>query len=271
MAMLELPDAAIFYEQTGSGPDIVWLAGGDMPGSSWREFQIPAFGDYRNTTYDARGIGGTTSRRAPPWPIPVFAEDCIRLIEAACRPPVFLVGLSLGSLIGQEVCLTRPDLVRAAVLTGTRSRMSGFLHDWESAEIAFRRAGGTLPRDFAIIHYALQMYPSEVLGDDALWARIKPLVSRSYGERDGHELAAQWEACLQYDSLARLPSCRVPLHVVAFSHDVQTPPARGREVAETAPQGHFHLLEGLGHCSAFGHRPDEVNACIRGILAGYRD
>ncbi len=44
----------------------------------------------------------------------------------------------------------------------------------ETAEIAFRRAGGTLPRDFAIIHYALQMYPSEVLGDDALWARIKP-------------------------------------------------------------------------------------------------
>jgi hypothetical protein len=39
-----------------------------------------------------------------------------------------------------------------------------------------------------------------------------------------------------------------------------------REVADLAADGHFHLLAGLGHGSAFGHRPDEVNACIRAIL-----
>jgi hypothetical protein len=37
-------------------------------------------------------------------------------------------------------------------------------------------------------------------------------------------------------------------------------------VAELAADGHFHLLEGLGHGSAFGHRPDAVNACVHGIL-----
>jgi len=39
-----------------------------------------------------------------------------------------------------------------------------------------------------------------------------------------------------------------------------------REVADRAPHGRFHLLEGLGHGSAFGHRPDVVNACLRGIV-----
>ena len=60
----------------------------------------------------------------------------------------------------------------------------------------------------------------------------------------------------------------MPVHAVAFSQDVQTPPARVREVAELAADGHFHLLEGLGHGSAFGHRPDAVNACVRAILDG---
>ncbi len=55
-------------------------------------------------------------------------------------------------------------------------------------------------------------------------------------------------------------------HAVAFAEDVQTPPRRVREVAELAADGHFHLLQGLGHGSAFGHRPDVVNACVRGIL-----
>jgi hypothetical protein len=41
---------------------------------------------------------------------------------------------------------------------------------------------------------------------------------------------------------------------------------RGKLVADTVPNGHFQVLEGLGHCSAFGHKPDLVNACIRRII-----
>ena len=33
---------------------------------------------------------------------------------------------------------------------------------------------GTLPREFAVAHYAILMYPAEVLGDDALWAKARP-------------------------------------------------------------------------------------------------
>jgi pimeloyl-ACP methyl ester carboxylesterase len=269
MEVLELSDLSLAYIQTGRGPDIVWLAAGDMPGSSWQEFQVPAFGAFRSTTYDARGVGQTRSIERPPWPISTHAADCIALIEARCAPPVFLVGLSMGSLIAQEISLTRPELVRAAIIMGTCARKTGFMIEWEAAEIAFRRAGGTLPPDFAIIHYALQMFPAEVLGDDALWNKLRPIVARDYGERDGRDLAEQWQACLDYNSLDRLPSCKVPLHVVAFSQDVQTPPARGKVIADIAPKGHFHLLEGLGHASAFGHRPDVVNSCISSIIANY--
>ena len=98
---------------------------------------------------------------------------------------------------------------------------------------------------------------------------MKPIVASAYEERDGEMLAAQWEACLEYHTFDRLPQCKVPMHVVAFSQDTQTPPARGKLVADTVPDGHFHLLEGLGHCSMFGHRPDVVNECLRNIVEIY--
>jgi pimeloyl-ACP methyl ester carboxylesterase len=82
-------------------------------------------------------------------------------------------------------------------------------------------------------------------------------------------LAAQWQACLDYDSTERLPKCQVPLHVIGFSEDVQTPPQRASQVAELAADGTFHLLEGLGHGSAFGHRPEVVNEKLRSILTAY--
>ena len=267
MTTLAVADASVAYEQSGAGPDIVWNAAGDQPGRIWREFQTPAFeADFRQTTWDARGVGETESRTPPPWPIETHARDCTALIEAVCTPPVYLVGLSMGSLIAQEVCFQRPDLVRAAVVMGTCVRKTGFIREWEEAEIAFRHDGGRLSPEFALAHYALLLYPAEVLGDDELWSRLRPIVAADFAERDGRLLAAQWEACLEYDSLDRLPACEVPLHVVAFSEDVQTPPARGRIVAETARNGRFHLLEGLGHGSAFGHRPEVVNAKIREII-----
>jgi pimeloyl-ACP methyl ester carboxylesterase len=264
---LNLDGVTLAYEQSGAGPDVVWLAAGDNPGANWRRYQTPAFDQhYRSTTYDARGVGATTSDDSPPWTIDVHAADLAHLIEAVCEPPVFLVGLSMGSLIAVQIAHDRPELVRSAVVMGTCVRKTGFIREWEEAEIAFRRCGGTLPAEFATAHYAMQYYPADALGDDATWERIKPFVAADFADRDGAMLAAQWQACLDYDSGPLLGGIEAPIHAVAFSEDVQTPPQRVREVADQARHGHFHLLQGLGHGSAFGHRPDVVNACVLGII-----
>jgi pimeloyl-ACP methyl ester carboxylesterase len=264
---LTLGGVTLAYRQSGTGPDIVWLAAGDNPGDNWRRYQTPAFDDgYRSTTYDARGVGETTCASDPPWSISVHAEDLASLIGAVCIPPVFLVGLSMGSLIAVQLAHDRPELVRSAMVMGTCVRKTGFIRQWEEAEIAFRREGGSLPPSFATAHYAMQYYPADALGDDATWERIKPFVAADFADRDGAMLAAQWQACLDYDSSQLLPEITVPIHAVAFSEDVQTPPQRVRQVADLAANGHFHLLQGLGHGSAFGHRPEVVNECLRSII-----
>jgi ABC-type taurine transport system substrate-binding protein len=57
------------------------------------------------------------------------------------------------------------------------------------------------------------------------------------------------------------------MHVIAFSEDCQAPAPLGRRVAELAGNGHFHLLQGLGHVSCEVHKPEVVNAKIREIIA----
>jgi 3-oxoadipate enol-lactonase len=267
MPHLQADDVTIWHEQFGTGPDILWIPGGDQPGSDWHEYQVPCFaGRYRNTTYDPRGIGRTGAPPSSNWTIEAHAADAAAVIRAVCAPPVNVVGLSMGSLVVQELCLSYPELVRCGIAMGTSAKADGYLSEWMTAEVEFRRGGGELPEDFAVTHYGVFMYPSEVLGDAELWSRVRPIVAGAYGKRSGGDLAAQWQGCIDYDSVPRLPGCKVPLHVIGFSHDVQAPPALGRQVAQLVPQGAFHLLEGLGHCSAFGHRPDEVNACIADIL-----
>ena len=43
MAVLQLDEVALFHEQSGAGPDILWLSAGDHPGHNWRPYQTPAF------------------------------------------------------------------------------------------------------------------------------------------------------------------------------------------------------------------------------------
>ena len=120
------------------------------------------------------------------------------------------------------------------------------------------------------MHYAAQLYPARLLGDEQGWARIKAwLTEVGFVEDNEESLIPQWQACIDFDSRERLGGCRVPLHVIAFSHDVQTPPPLGAQVAAAVPEGELHVLDGLGHCSCFGHRPDVVNERIRAIIDRY--
>ena len=84
MPTLALPDVDLSYVQQGTGPDIVWIPGGDQRGVDFAE-QYEAFPDFRNTAYDPRGVGETVSAAAPPWDIVDYARDCARADPGGLR------------------------------------------------------------------------------------------------------------------------------------------------------------------------------------------
>ncbi len=252
--------------QVGQGPDIVWVPGGDSPAEAWRGQMMHFAGQYRSTSYDPRGVDGTQSA-PPPWQIADFARDCAELIEQVCQPPVVVAGLSMGGLITQQVAIDYPHLVRLAIPMGTAAYIDGFTRDWMQAEIDLRRDGITLPDYFLAPHYAAYALPAKSLGDPAVWAKVKEAYTTRFAERKPQDLIDQWQACLDFDCREALRDCPVPLHTIAFSEDVQTPPSMVKVVADCAARGHFHELAGLGHVSVARHGADAVNQKLAEILA----
>ena len=59
------------------------------------------------------------------------------------------------------------------------------------------------------------------------------------------------------------------MHVIAFDQDVQAVPQDGEEVAALVPGAEFHLFEGMGHCSIYGHTQDVLNPFIEALLRRY--
>jgi pimeloyl-ACP methyl ester carboxylesterase len=273
MPRLELEAMSMHYDQFGEGPDLVWVAGGGGRGASWHRWHVPFFeAEYRNTTFDNRGVGETDCREPYPWTIADMARDAARLIEAVCEPPVAVFGQSMGAFITLQLCLDRPELLRSAIVSGAAANGArGWLGDYMRAEVALRRGGGRLDEAFALVHYAAQLYPARMLGDDEAWGRIKDwLTERRFVEDTEESLIPQWQACIDFDVVEHLPEITTPLHVFAYDEDVQAPPQHGEEIARLVPGAELHLFEGMGHGSLRGHTHDVLNPIIKDIIARYR-
>jgi pimeloyl-ACP methyl ester carboxylesterase len=267
MPFFEGGAATIYYEQTGKadGKQLVWVGGGGTIGRDWHRFQTPYFADeFRSLVYDNRGIGWTICRTPQPWTIDRFSDDLAELVAGTCSGPAIFVGTSLGSAIIQQLAIDHPELVRAAILMGTGAWSTGWGWDYQDAEIEFRRRGGRLDGMMGVTHYAAMLYPARALGNRELWPKLRALLLEWMDSGENEEsLAPQWEASLRFDQREALRSVRTPVHVISFSEDVQAPPQDGKEVAELIPSATYHLLEGMGHGSWYGHAHDEINELIR--------
>ena len=267
--------ARILYEKSGpastDAPEILWIGGGGTRGRDWQRFQTPHFdARFHSIVFDNRGIGDTVCTAPMPWTIEDFASDVAELVKGVCRGPVAIVGTSLGSAIAQQVMIDHPDVVRVAILMGTGAWSTGWGWDYQEAEIDFRKAGGRLDGMMGVTHYAAMLYPARALGDRDLWPKLKALMQEWMDSGSNEEsLVPQWDASLRFDQREGLKHVRVPTHVLAFEEDVEAPPQDGEEVANLVPGAKLHLLPGMGHGSWYGHKHDEINAVIEGIVAQY--
>lgn len=249
----------------GAGPEIVFVPGGDSTAESYAHQFGHLAAHFRCISYDPRGAGETRSPPAP-WTISDYAADCAALIDEVCEGPAIVCGLSLGGLITQQVAIDFPDHVRLAIPMGTAAYIDGFTRDWMQAEIDLRKDGIVLPDYFLAPHYAPYAFPAKALHDPKLWTQVKEAYTVRFGNRDPKDLIDQWEACLDFDCREGLKTCDVPMHVIAFSEDVQTAPVMCKVVSDLAPKGVFHEIPGLGHVSMTRHKPEIVAEKIRAII-----
>jgi pimeloyl-ACP methyl ester carboxylesterase len=106
----------LFVEDTEDGQPVVLVHG--LGGTtSFYEPLVPALTEhFRVVRYDFDGHG--RSPLTGPISLPELAEDLAALIESIGAGRAHVVGHSMGTLVVQQLAVTRPDLVDALVLLG---------------------------------------------------------------------------------------------------------------------------------------------------------
>jgi 3-oxoadipate enol-lactonase len=243
MPTADLGDVTLQYEVSGDGPPLLVVSG---TASDLRRapsiFSSALVRHFTVMAYDHRGLGRSTAADPDYQPTMAdFANDALRLCRHVGWDRFYLVGISFGGMVAQEIALAGGDRVRRLVLVGTSpggpGRASAPLHEVYAlpaperaerlARYRDRRTASDPVRLTRLTRFLLRLTQND---DPA----VKP------------GLRKQLEARRHHDAWDRLPSLRVPTLVAAGLHDGLAPLGNAEALTSRIPGAELRVFEG-GH------------------------
>ncbi len=107
-------DIRLYYETLGQGEPVLFLHGLGSSSHGWAFQREPFAQHYQVILADARGHG-ESDKPTGPYSVSMMAGDIAALLDALDVRPVHVVGLSMGGMMGFQLAVDRPDLVRSLV------------------------------------------------------------------------------------------------------------------------------------------------------------
>lgn len=225
-AMLDVPGARLHYRLDGPvGAPVVALASSlGTTLAMWDDESVALRRKLRVLRYDLRGHGAS-SISSVPIDIADLGRDVLALLDAIPAASVHFVGLSLGGMVGLWLGAHWPQRLRSLVLSNTAA-LIGTREAWD-ARIAAVASGGMA----AIAEVVLERWFTRGFRE-----RAPVHVERFRRMLLGIHPAGYVAACAAVrdaDLRAIAVNVAVPTLVITGQHDVATPPAGGRWLADT--------------------------------------
>ncbi len=187
--------------------------------------------------YDVRVIS-----RKRGLPAGYTTRDMARDYAAAIEEiggPVHVLGLSLGSLIGQYLVADFPHLIRGLILSmGSSQRVP------ETVKLARRWIILARQEKWNEL-YAESVNVTFTGGHRVFWHHAMPVLIGRPGIPN--DFVVSMEACIQHDAREKLREIKAPTLVLGGKKDVLIPEAFFRELAELIPNATLCLIETGGH------------------------
>ncbi len=272
MPEVKLKDVTIAYDTFGpsTGEPVVLVCGLSQPAGAWQLGMVPALvaAGYFVVTFDNRGVEPSSSPPAP-YSIDEMVDDTLGLLDHLGLASVSIAGHSMGGWIAETLAFRHPDRVRAAVFMGSCNVGTSWEKAITTVERDLARLDPELPQWFNAVETMRYLPNHELQQDDVVdtWlAMIGDLPSWPNPGRLGqYEAALAWS--LDSERTSRWPHLSMPCLVLAFEHDVDSPPQRASEAASKIPNARFVELAGASHLGVFTHSGAVAAEVVRFLAA----
>ncbi|MCI8212303.1 pyrimidine utilization protein D [Pseudomonas sp. S25] len=236
----------ILGNQAADAPTLVLSSGLGGSARFWAP-QLPVLTErYRVVVYDQAGTGRSPATLAEDYSIATMATELLTLLNRIAVQHCHFIGHALGGLVGLELALQRPQLLRSMVL----------INAWSSPNPHSERCFAVrknLLRDSGPAAYvqaqALFLYPADwIAGHGAQLAEDEAHALAHFPDTDN--LLRRIAALQAFDVEGQLANINTPTLLIANRDDMLVPWQRSQHLADTLPAGQLALLEYGGHASS---------------------
>jgi pimeloyl-ACP methyl ester carboxylesterase len=257
MPFLRVGDVELYFESEGQGEPLVLIHGLGSSARDW-EYQVPFFArDHRVVALDVRGHG-QSDKPPGPYSIPLFARDVAGLLEGLDAVPAHVVGVSMGGMIGLQLAVDRPDLVRSLVVVNALPDM--VVRTWAQRLAVWQRL---------LIAPLLGMKKmAEVLGGRLFpkleQGELRAEFVKRWEENDPRAYREALKAITGWSVGDRLPGIECPVLVVSGDEDYTPVEAKAAYVSRL-PRAELVVIEDSRHGTPVD-QPQAFNEAVAGFL-----
>ncbi len=237
----------LYYEQHGSGPDIVLIMGHGLTGKFWED-QIPDYTKhFRCLVFDNRGVG-QSGVKPRGFKIEDMADDTFGLMDALGIAKAHVSGISMGGSIAMAMALKAPERMKTLSLHSTtgrpypaiKMRYNILIRTTELDEPDLW-ANATAFTAFALTY--INDHPDVM--EKELARRREQRKRMSKDEVEG--IIGQYIAFSTFDPFKKLPGIRMPTQITVGSADQVTPPKYSEDLHAQIPGSQLIVFPGAPH------------------------
>jgi pimeloyl-ACP methyl ester carboxylesterase len=262
MPTAQLSGSKLFYAEKGEGEPVVFLNGLSGDHGYWMG-QLRAFSRrYRCLAVDNRDVG-QSSYATGPYGIRDLAADVAELLTHTRAWPAHVVGLSMGGMIGQELALARPEMVRSLALVSTLARADDWFRGTLEAFGLIRRQVPDTASFFEAILPWWVSYRFVEQPDRVTWLRW--LLHQNPHDQRLDGFLRQLQAIGGHDAFDRLPLLRCPVLLLVGEDDSVAPPRYTQQLHQRIPNAKLVIQPEVGHAPPI-ENPGQFNTILGEFL-----
>ncbi|MDE3091418.1 MAG: alpha/beta fold hydrolase [Chloroflexota bacterium] len=264
MPTLKSNNITLAYEITGTGKPLVLIDPVGYGRWFWHKV-VPGLAEhFQVITFDNRGAG-ESDKPDGPYSVPMLAADTAGLLDALNTKNAYVMGLSLGGYIAQELIVTRPNLVGKLILAAINYGGTKVIPITPEAMVALTNRQGD-PVELVKRGIAIACAPGFAQRQPAVAAELlqyrftNPVPPAQYAA----QVAAGAGTIAYSDEVVeqRMKAIKVPTLILFGEHDRVMPPGNANLMAQKIAGARVKIIPGAGHIFPIEDPQGTINAVI---------
>ena len=264
MPKIQVNDIEIYYKIHGEGFPLVMIHGFSANLDWWPQSIINELSKtFKVILLDNRGAG-RTDKPDMEYSIRLFADDTAGLMDALNIKKAFIIGLSMGGMIAQELTLNYPEKVEKLILCGTSC--GGSKATTPSAETLkiIMRDRDAITQEEAIREWILKLFSKDFIMNNSEY--IENFVQRGLiAPIPPYNYRLQTKAVFQFNAGRKLKEIKTSTLVLHGKKDIMLPPENAETIYKLIPDAKLHIFDEIGHL-IFSEKPKEVLTIVMDFL-----